>query len=248
MARGSALALAVGIPLILLTAPPAASSPSVRPAVAPLVGECYDLTDEVLQADGYWADTAPVPCSQPHTFQVTETGAVPQDVNAFEFAATQCGPLDVWTAVGVNGSTAGIVKNPLRIEPRSFAIRQAAPAYACGAVAVSFNGRRPPAAVPLTSTIERLRPREEATLRHCSSAAGGRSAFAPPITVPCTSRPRWQVTSWIIWSALYDDYPGRAALRARAAELCGPDAVFTVPSAIAWDKKASRTWCYLEYP
>jgi hypothetical protein len=249
MGRGSVLALVAVIPSVLLLGTPgAAASPGIRPAAAPIVGECHDVDDALLQEGGYWVDSIAVPCTEPHTFEVTETGAVPQDVNAFEFAQRQCGSLDVWTAVGVNRSTAGIVTDPVRVEPRSFAVRQASPSYVCGAVAVSFNGRQPPTAVRLTSSIERLRPRARAALQHCSSAANDRSAFAPAITVPCSTRPRWQVASWIIWSALYDDYPGRAALRERAADECGPGAVFVVPTAMSWEKGAARTWCYVKYP
>ncbi len=80
------------------------------------------------------------------------------DVNAFEFAAEQCGALDVWNAVGVNRPVAGLVEDPLRVEPRAYAVRQSPPSYVCGAVAVSLNGRRPPSAVTLTSAIERLEP------------------------------------------------------------------------------------------
>lgn len=249
MGRGHVLALVIVIPSVVLVASAGAvASPLVPESAVPIVGECYEVDDALLQEGGYWLDAAPVPCTQPHTLEVTETGPVPQDVNAFEFAERQCGPLDVWTAVGVNGSTAGIVEDPVRIEPRSFAVRQPDPSYACGAVAVSFNGRQPPTAVRLTSAIERLRPRERATLRHCSSAANDRSAFAPAITVPCSTRPRWQVASWIIWSALYDDYPGRAALRERAGAECGPGADFAVPTALAWSNGSARTWCYVKYP
>ena len=61
------------------------------------------------------------------------------DVNAFEFAAEQCGALDVWNAVGVNRPVAGLVDDPLRIEPRAYAVRQSPPSYVCGAVAVSLE-------------------------------------------------------------------------------------------------------------
>ena len=170
------------------------------------------------------------------------------DVNAFEFAAQQCGALDVWNAVGVNRPVAGIVEDPLRIEPRAYAVRQSPPSYVCGAVAVELDGRRPPRAVPLTSAIERLSRRERASLRYCSSAADDRGALAPAVTVPCSTRPRWQVRSWVMWTAFYDDFPGRAVLRERATALCGPGAVVSLPTAASWADGMPSTWCYRKYP
>jgi hypothetical protein len=242
MRRVLALLAAVGVALPVL---PAAAAPSSGPAHVPVVGECYDLSDAQVSAD-YWTDAEPVPCTQRHTYEVTEAALIPMDVNAITFARAQCGPLDVWTAVGVNSSSAGVIEDPIRIEPRSFYARP--DRYVCGAAAVEYQGREDPAVVALTSSIELLRPRTRESLRHCSDAADGRSAFAPPITVPCSSRPRWQAVSWILWSALYDDNPGRAALKERAAELCGPDAVYSLPGRSSWPDGVPRTWCYLKYP
>jgi hypothetical protein len=225
----------------------------------PAVGECYDLSDARVEVgtlagattagiDGYWSDADPVPCTAPHTFEVTEAAPLPMDVDAFEFAAEQCGALDVWNAVGVNRPIAGIVENPVRIEPRAYAVRQSPPSYVCGAVAVELRGRRPPTAVSLTSAIERLGRRELASLRYCSSAEDGRGALAPPVTVPCSTRPRWQVRAWLMWTAFYDDFPGRAELRERATALCDPGSVGSLPTSSSWEDGMPNTWCYLEYP
>jgi hypothetical protein len=258
---GVLLLAAIVIPSGALIAVPASAAPTRHAAApaAPAVGECYDLSDARIEvgtlagataagADGYWTEADRVPCSAPHTFEVTEAAPLPMDVNAFAFAAEQCGALDVWTAVGVNRPVAGIVRSPLRIEPRAYAVRQSPPSYVCGAVAVTLNGRRPPSAVTLTSAIERLSRRERAALRYCSSAADGRSALAPALTVPCSSRPRWQAQSWVMWTAFYDGFPGRAELRARATELCGVDAVVSLPTAASWADGMPRTWCYEKYP
>ena len=70
-------------------------------AAAPSVGDCFDLSDTRLDmgtpagadaagTSAYWPDVEAVPCSLPHTFQVTEPGVVPQDVNAVEFSAVSC--------------------------------------------------------------------------------------------------------------------------------------------------------------
>jgi hypothetical protein len=247
--RVSALLLAaLFLPLVALTASPAHAGPMAQPAADPQVGDCFDLSDERLRSGGWWTQTPSVPCTQPHTYEVTETGILPADVNAFDFAADRCGSLDVWTAVGVNMPVAGVVGDPLRIEPWSFAVREAPGSYVCGAVAVDFHGREPVTAVTLTSSIERLGRRASFALRYCSSAQDGRRATAPAITVPCTTRPRWQVAAWIVWTAFYDGYPGRAALRERATELCGPKAVFSLPPADAWGEGLPRTWCYRLYP
>ncbi len=262
MRRASVVLLAaIVIPTGLPIVSPASAAPArqVSAPATPLVGECYDLSDARIEAgtlagataagaEGYWADADPVPCSAPHTFEVTESGPLPMDVNAFEFAAEQCGALDVWNAVGVNRPVAGLVADPLRIEPRAYAVRQSPPSYVCGAVAVSLDGRRRPSAVALTSAIERLNRRERASLRYCSSAADGRSALAPDVTVPCSSRPRWQVRSWVMWTAFYDDFPGRAELRERAAALCDAGSVVSLPTAASWADGMPRTWCYRKYP
>ena len=131
------------------------------------------------------------------------------------------------------------------IEPRAFFARPEH--FVCGAVAVAYQGRAPATLVPLATSIERLRARDRSSLRHCADAADGRSALAPAVTVPCSSRPRWQTTSWILWSALYDDNPGRATLRARAAQLCGVGATFSLPAAASWREGFPRTWCYRKY-
>jgi hypothetical protein len=245
-ARARALVLATLLAGTASTLMLPAFGASVRAADGPAVGECYLLTEPESRPGSYWPDVAPVACTESHTLEVTETGPLPEDVDAFDFAAQRCGALDVWTAVGVNASTAGIVAHPLRVEPRSFVV--APQAYLCGAVAVSFNGRRPPALVPVDSAFERMRPRVRAALRFCSSAAGGRGPFAPAVTVPCTTRPRWEVRAWIMWSALVDGYPGRAVLWRRAHELCGPGTVYAVPDAAAWAAGMPRTWCYAKYP
>jgi hypothetical protein len=258
---GVALLAALVLPTGALLAPPAGAVQGSRPTApaTPSVGECYDLSDARIEAgtlagataagvDGYWVDADPVPCDEPHTFEVTESARLPMDVNAFEFASEQCGALDVWNAVGINRPVAGVVADPLRIEPRAYAVRQSPPSYVCGAVAVSLQGRRPPSAVTLTSSIERLNRRERAALRYCSSAEDGRRALAPALTVPCSSRPRWQVRAWVMWTAFYDGFPGRAELRERAAALCGDDAVVSLPSATSWEDGLPRTWCYRNYP
>lgn len=262
MRRASVVLLvALMVPTGALLSSPAGAAQGSRPAVpaTPSVGECYALSDARIEAgtlagataagvDGYWADADPVPCNEPHTFEVTESARLPMDVNAFEFAAAQCGALDVWNALGVNRPVAGIVADPLRIEPRGYAVRQSPPSYVCGAVAVSLEGRRPPSAVTLTSSIERLDRRERASLRYCSSAEDGRRALAPALTVPCSSRPRWQVRAWIMWTAFYDDFPGRAELRERATALCGDGTVVSVPSATSWEDGMPRSWCHRKYP
>lgn len=241
MRRALVLLVAVGV---LLPALPAVGAPGERAATLPVVGECYALTDAQAAAD-YWVQDEPVACTQSHTYEVTDAGLVPMDVDAVAFARERCGSLEVWTALGVNSSTAGIITDPIRIEPRAFFARP--DHFVCGAVVVEYQGRAPATLVPLTSSIERLRARGRASLRHCADAADGRSALAPAVTVPCSSRPRWQVASWILWSALYDDNPGRSTLRARAAELCGAGATFSLPLAASWADGIPRTWCYRKY-
>lgn len=246
MRRALLLLVLAGALLPALPAAAVATAASrTLPTSLPVVGECYALSDAEAAGD-YWTEDDPVACSQPHTYEITEAALLPMDVDAIAFARERCGSLDVWTALGVNSSSAGIIENPIRIEPRAFSARP--DHFVCGAVAVDYQGASPATLVPLTSSIERLRSRSKASLRHCADASDGRSALAPAVTVPCSSRPRWQATSWILWSALYDDNPGRAALRARATQLCGAGAVFSLPGAASWSAGMPRTWCYRKYP
>lgn len=239
-------------------------TPAAQAAVAqaPVVGECYDLSEARIAAgsqagaaalgtEGYWADTEPVPCAEAHTFEVTEVGPLPADVDAFAFAERQCGSLDVWNAVGVNRPRAGIVRWPLRIESRSYALRLPLPGYVCGAVATGgrVGGRLSSATDPgvsilrLSSPIERLTDEQRAQLRYCLAATpAGRPAQAAP--APCSTRPRWQVASWVLWTAFYDAFPGRQALRERARQVCGKATVVSVPTAAQWAAGLPTTWCY----
>lgn len=236
-------ALVVGLALPLVPAAPAAAD-----GRSPQVGDCFDLPDAVLDEGGWWPDVDPVPCTAPHTYEVTQVGLLPQDVDAFAFARDRCSALAVWAAVGVNQPVAGLVADPLRIEPRSFGVRQQPAGWVCGAVAVDYNGRAAPTAVRLDSRVEGLSRRSAVALRHCASADGDRRALAPPVTVPCSTRPRWQDRTWIVWTAFYDDDPGRAELRARAARLCGPRAVVSLPSPADWVEGVPITRCHVKYP
>jgi hypothetical protein len=216
---------------------------------------CYALSDDQLALGtlsgareegaaaywGAWADALRVPCTRPHTFEVTEVGPIPADADAFEFAAEQCTALGVWTSAGVNRTRAGIVRAPLRVEPRAFAVRSATPSYACGAVAVGLD--EPGAArafVSLSSRLRDLSTLQRAALRYCT--VGAREP--DPRTVDCATRPRWQVEQWVLWTAFFDTYPGRSVLRARAAALCGPGASPTVPRAVDWATGMPLTWCF----
>ena len=225
--------------LTLVGGVPAQAAPTL-----PVPGECYDLDDEVLQEGGWWPETVPVPCTQTHTFEVTDVGLLPADANAFDFAKRQCTALNTWTSLGINLPVAGIVPNPLRVEPWSFAVRSAPASYVCGGVAVRYLGADDPVAVPLRSSIRELPPRQRVALRHCADAANERGALEPPITVRCARRPSWLVTSWITWKAFYDDYPGRPALKDRARDLCGPDRTFSLPTRADWEDGVPTTWCY----
>ena len=60
--------------------------------------------------------------------------------------------------------------------------------------------------------------------------------------------PPWQERTWVLWTAFYDEYPGRSRLLTRAAELCGPGARFSVPSAAAWEEGLPMTRCHRKYP
>jgi hypothetical protein len=241
MRRAMVVLAAAAVILPVLPVPPAVAEPAVNSTDGPIVGECYDLTDQQASAD-LWDDAEAVPCTERHTFEVTETAPVPQDVNAIEFAEQRCGLLDVWTAVGVNASTVGVIEDPIRVESRSYYARP--DHYVCGAVAVRYRGTDPATLVTLRTSFDRMRLRTKRALRHCASAEDGRRALSPPVTVRCASRPRWQVTAWILWSALYDDYPGRRVLKRRAAALCGPGTVVSVPPLASWEEGIPRSWCY----
>ena len=241
--RAALLALAS---LAVATVLPASTAAAA--AAVPAVGQCYVL-GYGQTADDYWPGATSVPCTSPHTLEITKSSVLPADVNAITFAQQQCDYPLVWADLGVNQPVNGRVRAPIRIEAFYFVVRGAGAqaSYVCAAGAVAFHGSSSPTLVSLDSQIETLSAADRRALRFCSSAARGRGAFSPPITVPCSQRPRWQVMSWILWSQFYDSYPGEEVLLARAQELCGPRAVPSVPSAAAWPEGTRRTWCYRKY-
>ena len=218
--------------------------PAMRPC-DPAVGECYDLTDAASRSArspaprrrrrGYWADADPVPCSEPHTFEVTESGAVPMDVNAFEFAAEQCGDLDVWNAVRVNASGRRHHRGPAA-HRAALVRRPTVPAtYVCGAVPCRSSTaatrcrwcRSHPASSGWPTASARCAAATALGRRGTSALRRRRGDGAV-----LARRPRWQVRSWVMWSAFYDDFPGTDGAAASARpQLCGVDDVVSVPTA-----------------
>lgn len=232
---------------VISTASPASASRAS--AATPVVGECYDLPAEVLLTRAGWLEPVPVPvpCTASHTFEVTRVGALPdlpETEDPTDLAAQQCGPLGVWNEVGVNRPTAGVVTDPLRIEARSFAVREPTPVFVCGAVAVEWSRRGELGIVPLTAAIEDLTAEQLEELRYCSRARGVRRPWTAPVTVSCSSQPRWEATAWVLWTAFYDEDPGRARLRARAVAICGDEARFSLPRAVDWSTGLPWTRCY----
>lgn len=238
------------VPVLLATFPLVAASAVVTAtgaSAAPMVGECYDLPGEDLLTRAGWLEPDPVPCTAPHTFEVTRVGALPElseSEDPTDLAAQQCGALGVWNEVGVNRPTAGVVADPLRIEARSFAVREPTPVFVCGAVAVEWSRRGELGILPLTSAIEDLTAEEQQELRYCSRARGVRRPWTVPATVTCSTQPRWEATAWVLWTAFYDEDPGRARLRARAVAICGDDARFSLPRAGDWSSGLPWTRCY----
>lgn len=224
------------------------AAPASAAPPAPMVGDCYDLAPVDLSNPDGWLEVVPVDCTRPHTFEVTSTGSLPAEDDAWRIAGEQCGDLGVWNEVGVNRPMAGRVARPLRIGAASFAVRVPSPTFVCGAIAyeVAANGAREP--LTLTTSIEGLTAQQRDGLRFCSRAAGVRRPASAPATVPCTVAPRWEVTAWILWSAFYDEDPGRVELRARAARLCGPGARFSLPQARDWTSALPWTHCFVRRP
>jgi len=217
-----------------------AGSASAAPSERFVVGQCFNLSDEELAE--VWTEAEPVACSTSHTVQVTSVvGLAPADDPA-EVARQECGPLGVWNELGVNRPVAGIVREPLRIEPRAFASRTPEPVLACAAAAVAWDARGVSTVVPVTRSLDGLAPRARESLRYCSSADARRPALPGP-TVPCSQRPRWEVSSWIVGTAFFDDYPGRVTLREQARRLCGARERFVIPARADWEQGLPRTWC-----
>lgn len=231
--------VAVGVAVLALLGMP----PMAAAADGPLAGQCFDLSDEQVQAAA-WPVTDAVPCTERHTVEVTEVGVIPAGADPEEFADEQCGALDVWTAVGVNVPVAGIVRDPVRIAPAAFVVRGAPVRYACAAAAVAYDGDPVPTVVPLRAPLDRLGPRARAALRVCVAAGDARPDPAALVTTGCSTRPRWQATTWVLWTAFYDRYPGRFELRQRARDLCGARAVVTLPTAAEWGAGPPFTWCF----
>jgi len=237
---------ALTLSLVPALAIPAGAAPEIAD---PLIGDCYEISFESSSETKTetWPDADPVPCEESHTFEVTRTGALPDDGDLSAYAADQCGELGVWNQVGVNRTLAGIIRRPLRIEARSFVMRGASK-YVCGAVAVQWSSGGVVEVIPSSSAIEDMTPRERGSLQYCSAAERVRRPRVSTPTVSCTSKPRWEAAAWIVWTAFYDDYPGRAELRARATRLCGAGSRVTVPKEVEWSDAVPRSWCFRRYP
>jgi hypothetical protein len=218
-------------------------------AASPAVGECFALTDAQSYED-YWPTSAPVPCSGRHSIEIARTGRLPADVNAFDYASNQCDVATVWSDLGVNRATNGIVRDPIRLEVFPFAVRGAVgaePGWVCGIGPIAFRGGKDVALISMTGAVASMSAAQRRALRYCNSAAGGRGAFAPPVTVSCSTVPRWQVPKWIMWGDLYSTYPGEAVIKARAARLCGPGTTFSYPTAKDWPSGSRRSFCYAKH-
>ncbi len=227
---------------------PCLARPGEASRARPIVGECYDLTDEQA-GDDYWADTGAGAVHGAAHLRGHRDGAGPDGRQRrsssprIAAASLTCGPRSASTP-----PMAGIIEDPIRIEARSFVA--AARTSTCAARSrCGTDGPAPATLVHLDAPRSTACARRTTrALRHCSSAEDGRRALAPPITVRCSSRPRWQVTAWILWSALYDDYPGSCRAQERAAELCGPRTVRSLPTAPRGRTESPRTWCYRKVP
>ena len=185
----------------------------------------------------------PVPCTRPHTSEVTRTGSLAKDVNARYYAQQQCPDEALWSDVGVNQPIDGIVENPVRVEGYWFVVGDEG--FACGVSARAFHGRKPATSEPVSGRLGDLSDAQLAALRFCSKAAKGRDVAKPPITVDCARTPRWEAVRWVDWSQFYADFPGAATLRAKARELCPTGARISYPDEERWAQGSPRTWCYL---
>ncbi len=171
------------------------------------------------------------------------------DADAVTFAQDACDYLTVWKDVGINQPRGGVVRNPIRIEAFYFVVRGAAPpSYVCGASPVVLRGAKGAVLTSMTGRIRGMSTATRASLLYCNAAAGGREAYAPAVTVPCSRTPRWQVQRWIMWAGIYDAYPGEDVMAAAAGEMCGPGREFTYPTAATWDTGSKRTFCYTFVP
>ncbi len=236
---------------VLVLSTPAPASAAV-PATVPEVGACLDVPASDLRESGGVVEAEIVDCRQPHTFEVARVIPVPAATDPFTadvFAevAQSCGELGVWTEVGVNRPVAGVVVAPLSIEPRYIGLRGDAPVLLCGAVAVAAQASGERGVTVVSRPLAELGPRARAQLRYCLPATSARAPVDTSAAVPCDQRPRWQVDSMIVWTAFYDDYPGRAEMRARAQQLCGSGGRARVPSRGEWEAGVQPTWCLRSY-
>lgn len=217
-------------------------------AGVPVVGDCLDVPATDLRTSGFFATPVVVDCTRPHTFEVTRVEALAGSGDPFAFAEQACSPLGVWNEVGVNRPVAGVVRDPLSVEPRYFGVAGTPATLVCGAVAVSGAGSGQREVAVLTRPLSALSARSRADLRYCSPGDRGRRVVDVGAVGSCDDRPRWQVDAMIVWTAFYDAYPGRAELRARAQRVCGAQARAVLPSRSEWGAGPATTWCLTWYP
>lgn len=237
--------------LLVLTTP--VPSSAVVAAAVPEVGACLDVPSAQLRESGGVVEAAVVDCRQAHTFEVTRvipaaSATDPFTPDAFAGVAQSCGELGVWNEVGVNRPIAGVVRSPVSIEPRVIGLRGSEPVLLCGAVAVAAQAPGERAVAVVSRPFADLGPRARAQLRYCLPSTPARAPLDTSAAVPCDQRPRWQVDSMIVWTAFYDDYPGRSAMRARAQQLCGSGGRALVPTRGEWEAGVRPTWCLRSYP
>ncbi len=247
---GHAFAIWAGMSIVaagMLTAPPAAADEDGASSL-PTVGQCLDLPVEDLQASGFYAEPVVVECTRPHTFEVTRVEGLAESGDPFAYAAQSCSTLGVWNEVGVNRPVAGVVRDPLSVEPRFFGIQGPTPVLVCGAIALTMGQTGEREVAVLTRSMAELTARSRADLRYCSPGARGRKVVDVAVATSCGARPRWQVDALIVWTAFYDSYPGRTELRARAQRVCGPQARVLLPTRADWGAAPATTWCLTWYP
>lgn len=243
--------VATALGILVLTAP--VTSRAAEAASVPQVGECLNIPAAQLRVSGAVVEAEVVDCRAPHTIEVARVISAPSVTDpftsdAFAGVADSCGELGVWNEVGVNRPVAGVVRAPLSIEPRYIGLRGAEPVLVCGAVAMAAQASGERAVTVVSRPFADLGTRARAQLRYCLPTSSVRAQVDTSAALPCDERPRWQVDSMIVWTAFYDDYPGRAVMRARAQQLCGSGGRALVPTRAEWEAGVRPTWCLRSYP
>ena len=221
----------------LTLAAPAGAAPTVAKT-----GDCYNITLKQAEAAALPEDLAPVPCTQAHTFEVTEAGLVPADVNAQTWSGEKCSWANINKQLGINKIRGGVISNPLKVS--TFFFYDTAGNYQCGVGVKRFLGKKAPQFEMLKAPIAEIIDNDYTSLSTCYSSKNGAVPNKNPVSISCTSKKGWYQFALVSLDSLGAKFPGEDAIAAKLRAKCPGFNYATYPTAKQWNKAGNYGGCY----